>query len=677
MSLLAPLYLAALAALALPWLLHRFSDARPERRPFPSTRFLEATPPPVSRRRKLRYRVLFALRALALVALALLFAEPWIERPEALGDARERHVVAIDTSLSMRAGERRERALDAAREALAAVPPGDTVQLVAFDDDVVLVGEEPLTVEAARAALERGADTAFAPGFAAADYGRVMQRLDRLADDSELPLVATLITDLQRSALPERRNALYAPRLAAFDIVDVGEDEANVALSAEATSADGAQASVQVTLVASASGAADDPAYAREVLLSHDGRTLARESVRLAPGERERVVFDAVTLPETLEPRFDVAFARPDALVEDDAVTVPIALDGGRRVALSALGERAPDAARVFVTTALEADGAASVDASALATGQLPDDTRRLVVFAALGDGQSLPPELERHVARGGAALVVDAGRRESDAAAPDGESGSSIAASVRGHAVGRVDESHPLALGRIDWGDTRFFAPGDVVVGERDTVLLETAERRPVLIERASENGLLLILNERLDGGDSNLPFQPAFVALMARIVDWFDAGRAVPERATVGQSIALPVNVQVIDPDERPLVPFADTASAGAITLERPGLHTVVGAHGEQTLAVGIDPRESDLAALDEQTLAGWLGRHAADGEGGPDAAAGTDDVAAPSVTSDERDAVRRLPLWPFILPLLAVLLLAETLYANRRLDVRRDGT
>jgi len=670
MNLVAPLYLAALAALALPWLLHRFSDARPERRPFPSTRFLEPTPPPVSRRRKLRHRALLALRALAVVALALLFAEPWIARPDALGNARERHVVAIDTSLSMRAGERFERALEAAREALAAVPAGDTVQLAAFDRDVTLIGDEPVAPEVARDALEAGArrgrqgDGPLVPGFAAADYGRLMQRLDRLADDAGLPLRATLISDAQRTSLPERRNALYAPRLASLDIIDVGAGEANVSLVAKAASGDGAQARIVATLVASAGGADDAGALAREVVLSSDGRTLARESVRLEPGGRERLVFDAITLPESVEPRFDVALATADALPDDDAVVVPVGLDGERRVALAAIGERATDAARVFVTTALEADGSASVDASTLATGQLPEDAWRLVVFAALGDGAELPAELERHVARGGAALVIDAGRRDG---VLDGEGGGALVADARGRPVGRVDESHPLALGEIDWSDVRFFAPGGIVPDERDTVLVETADRRPVLIERASDSGLLLLLNERLDGGDSNLPFQPAFVALMRHVVDWFDAGRSVPERLTVGDPLVLPANVQVLAPDGSPLVAFADTASAGPIVLDTPGLYTVAGALGEQTLTVATDPRESDLAPIDADALAGWRDRHAAEP---PDA------TPVSEGASDAR-RIRRLPLWPFVLPLLAALLLAETLYANRRLDVRRDGT
>ena len=91
---------------------------------------------------RLRYRALLALRVLALVALCLLFAEPWIPRPASLVDARALHVIAVDTSLSMRTGERFERALDVARERLAAVPEGDPVRVLAFDREAIALGEE-------------------------------------------------------------------------------------------------------------------------------------------------------------------------------------------------------------------------------------------------------------------------------------------------------------------------------------------------------------------------------------------------------------------------------------------------------------------------------------------------------------------------------------------------------
>lgn len=649
MSLLSPWYLAALAALALPWLLHRFNDSRPDSRPFPSTRFLEATAPPVSRRHQLRHRLLLSLRALALLALCVLFAEPWVSRPEALGDARRLHVLAVDVSLSMRAGERFERARDAARDMLADVPPDDPVVMMSFANEVVRINAEPATADVVAADLTR-----LEPGYARADYGQVMQRIGKLASESSMPTRAVLISDLQQSALPDRRGALFAPDLGALELVDVGRGESNVALTAEATSDNGAQARIIARVISSSTETLE-----RTVIVSDDGGERARRRVRLPPMGRENVVFDAMSLPESGAQFLTLALEEEDDLAADDAVVVDVLVDGERQVALAALDGRVAAAPRVFVSTALEADDGSRVDVDSLGTGQLPLEQRRMVVFTPLGADAGLPDALRRYVARGGAALVIDASVRDD----------SSLA--LEGSGVGLVDETHALGLGEIDWGDTRFFGLGGYLPREGDRVLIETADRRPVLIERPSENGRLLILNERLDGVDGNLPFQPAFVTLMRLVVDWFDASRAVPSAVLAGEPVALPVNVQVIDPDGRSMVSLSETAQVQSLSFDMPGRYTVVSAFGDQSVTVGVDPRESDLSILSDDDRTAWVERHRVDSDVADEQSPAADD------SWRDPDAGTAMSLWPMILPLLAVLLLAETLLANRRLDVRRAGT
>ena len=654
MSLLSPWYLLALGALALPWLLHRFNDARPDLHPFPSTRFLEATAPPVSRRHQLRHRLLLALRVLALIALCVLFAEPWISRPETLGDARRLHVLAVDASLSMRAGERFARAVDAARETLDGIPPDDPVMVMTFASEAVQLTAEPVTAVAAVDELVR-----LSPGHARADYGQIMQRIGKLANESALPTRAVLFSDLQRSALPERRGALFAPSLTTLEVVDVSDSESNASLTAEATSDNGAQARIIAQVASSSSETME-----RTIIVSTADTELARRRISLQPLARENVIFEAVTLPERGEPRFSLRFENGDDLVEDDAVVVDVLLDGGREIALAAIGARVSAAPRVFVTTALEAEGGARVDTESIGTNQLPDDERRLVVFAPLG-ADALPDSLRRYVARGGAALLVEASIR--DQSLPASES----TLELKGTGVGRIDETHALGLGEISWAETRFFGLGGYRLQENDKVLIETEDRRPVLIQRPSENGLMLILNERLDGVDSNLPFQPAFVTLMRLIVDWFDASRAVPSQVLAGVAVSLPVNVQVIDPQGESMVSLDGTTQVQSLSLDAPGRYTVVSAFGEQPLMVGIDPRESDLVPMSDDDRTAWVDRHDIE-----EASAGIErqPTAGAEYPPDARSA---LSLWPMILPVLAVLLLAETLLANRRLDVRRAGT
>ncbi len=79
MHFLAPLWLGALAALALPLALHLLSRGRGRRVPLASTRLLESALSVRGRRLKPSDLALLALRAACLAAVALALAEPWID----------------------------------------------------------------------------------------------------------------------------------------------------------------------------------------------------------------------------------------------------------------------------------------------------------------------------------------------------------------------------------------------------------------------------------------------------------------------------------------------------------------------------------------------------------------------------------------------------------------------
>jgi hypothetical protein len=100
---LVPAFLAGLAALAIPLLMHlRHRDRdRPFR--FPSLMFLEQLPIRTSQRQRITDWPLLLLRALAVAALVFAFARPVLTDRAAIGgDTRRRAVVlVVDRSLSM------------------------------------------------------------------------------------------------------------------------------------------------------------------------------------------------------------------------------------------------------------------------------------------------------------------------------------------------------------------------------------------------------------------------------------------------------------------------------------------------------------------------------------------------------------------------------------------------
>ena len=113
MAFLAPLFLAALAAVALPVLLHLRKNRPKETIAFSSLMFLEENPPVTKTRSRLQDILLLILRCLAIALLILAFARPFFpakDKPAASADGAAMNFILIDTSASMR-GEPSDKAL--------------------------------------------------------------------------------------------------------------------------------------------------------------------------------------------------------------------------------------------------------------------------------------------------------------------------------------------------------------------------------------------------------------------------------------------------------------------------------------------------------------------------------------------------------------------------------------
>ncbi len=667
MSLLFPAYLLGFLGLALPWILHRFSDQQPPVLLFPSNQFLDATTPPVSRKRTLRYRALLALRVLSLALLCLLFAQPWINRDAVPTALQQHHMIVLDRSLSMRASGRWDEAIDRARGLIDEVG-GGSAELLAFDRRVVVLAST-IAYGAGESGVSLGAALDdVQPGFAPGDYGSVMQRLDRLANERELPVKVWLISDMQASALPAQLNALYAPNVAEFELLPVeGDDKLNVHLVAQAQSSNSATAQISVSLLASRAGAntSSEP-VTRTVQVESSAGIIEQRSVTLTPGEVSAFSFDELVIPAESNPQFIVSLLEPDSLAEDNLHTLPIVEPQATAIVLLNGPDTQNSSAQVFVTTALETDAVAEVELLRGNAAQVPSDTAHLVT----GRDVSAAVELDilQFVDTGSNALLFNTG---SDSV--------NVSTRLEGVGVGAMDDAHPLALGEISWLGTRFFDLPPMELIDGDKLLLATADGQSVLVERDTNRGRLLILNDPLDGLASNLPLQPAFVALMQSLIRYFDASTSLPDQIVIGERLSLPVNAQIIDSTGESLVSIADRGQPASIELSEPGIYTVLSTRGEQPVRAVLEPSEADLSTLDDETTTQWQARYSDDAD-----EATTADQAATSITSgiDTRlltsggDPMRHA-IWQWLLPLVALLLFAEGWFANRRLDVRRDGS
>src|SRR4051812_27107714 len=142
MGVLAPLFLAGLAGLSLPVILHLIRRTPRERVQFSSLMFLTQTPPRLSRRSRLDQILLLVLRLAVLGLLAFAFARPFLRDSALLSlkDLPQRRVaILVDTSASMNRGDLWQQAVKAVQSELKELGPRDEVALYRFADQVVPV----------------------------------------------------------------------------------------------------------------------------------------------------------------------------------------------------------------------------------------------------------------------------------------------------------------------------------------------------------------------------------------------------------------------------------------------------------------------------------------------------------------------------------------------------------
>src|SRR5947199_4624435 len=150
-------FLAALAAVAIPIVIHSVFRPRARRASLGTLRFLQIVLAQHARRRRLMHWLLLGLRLLCLALIAFLFARPyWLA--DSVGDKRTT-VLLIDQSASMSLkldGERLvDRATAAARQLMADARSNEHFHVAFFDHAV-----HPLAAPTpAPSASERPADT--------------------------------------------------------------------------------------------------------------------------------------------------------------------------------------------------------------------------------------------------------------------------------------------------------------------------------------------------------------------------------------------------------------------------------------------------------------------------------------------------------------------------------------
>lgn len=202
------LYIAGVALVGVPIVLHMIRRTPQGRVPFSTLMFLQPSPPRMTHRSRIEHWLLLLLRALAVTLLALAFARPYWRESEQLSVSKggRRLAVLIDTSASLRRTGLWQQSHERVARLLKDLDPTDSVAVFTFDTTLksVLRFDEwdQLTPEARRPLLDERLKQ-LSPSWNGTDLGHALSDVvatitERGSDMQAKSIELVVVSDFQQ-----------------------------------------------------------------------------------------------------------------------------------------------------------------------------------------------------------------------------------------------------------------------------------------------------------------------------------------------------------------------------------------------------------------------------------------------------------------------------------------------
>ena len=661
MGFFTPWFLAGAVAVGLPIWLHLLKRHKTDPKLFPSLMFFEYRETSSVKHRRLDHILLFVLRTLMILLLALLFASPFIRRSAGASDGKKLTVVAIDRSFSMRDGDRLARAKEQAMQVLGNLKPGDQAQVIALAGQVqslTQVVNDPGALRAAVAAVQ--------PSDSRASYGELARYLRTLSEGQKMPLEVHLASDMQRSAMPPGFADLRLAPGTTLIPHPVGVPEKNWTLEnvvAPRRVFDPKRVKIQATVAGFGT-----PAAKRNVTLLLNGRELQSKSVDVPENGRAQVEFLGLEAPYGFS-KGEVHIDAADTLPGDDHYFFSTERTDPRKVLFIDDGRR--PRAELYFRTALDSSG----DGGFQMDTQRPESAAAAnfssFAFVVVNDPASVPQNLEsalEHYVNAGGSVLVALG--PGSAVLPrvpvlDEAIQASSYAGREGDlflTVTDIDSGHP-ALRSVDRFNGVKFYQAIHVGAAKSRVLAKLNDGTPLVLERTLGEGKVLAFTSTFDNVLNDLPIHASWVPFVAQAALYLGGGGAEqPVNVAVDSYVELRTGdskgaaAEVSDPDGKRVLSLEEAVKARNFALDREGFYEIKTAAGRRSLvAAHADRRESNLATIPPETLDLWKGTGSTDS---------TPSGGAPGA-ADAAD--KPWGLWPYILLLLLGVAVAESVVAD----------
>ena len=636
MSFLYPLFLAGIAAVGLPIILHMVRRHTRKRVTFSSLMFLRTALPRFKNRSHLEDLPLLILRCILLCLLAFAFSRPFFPRETAADQIHlgRRIVVLIDTSASMRRAGMWDRAISEAQAVLKAVSRTDQVCVMSFDRRIqTLVGfEEWWALDAAqRASIVAEYISELSPGWARTNLGHALVAAaeaieDDEVNDGQLPLAVrqvVLISDLQAGSNLEALHAYEWPEGMELVIKPIRcQGTTNAALHLVANRDHLARPgsddlpNIRITNSADAIAEKFQLSWADEIPPGASGRAtgvyvpaghsiVVRVPSRANGSAGQKLVltgddhdFDnTLHMAPCLKEQVNILYVGSDDANDSDGMLYYVQ--------------------RAFVATRSLNPHIISRPADRLTDTDIA--TAHLIIATDTIEQEHFV-WLRRSLESGGAILLV---MKSPDAATTLAglaglESIESQEADVDKYAMlSQIDFEHPLLVPfseprfgdftRIHFWKHRRINLADVP-GARVLAWLDS--NAPALFELHVGEGSLLVLTSGWHPSDSQLALSSKFVPLLYSILEYTGVLAGQQSQYFVGDHVPIPhslrsssANVQIRKPDDS--VVSLEAGQRTFTQTELPGVYAIESSAGNQLFAVNLPVAECKTAAMPIEEL------------------------------------------------------------------------
>jgi hypothetical protein len=672
-GLLAPWFLGGLVALGLPIFVHLLQQYRQTPLPFSSLMFFEKRTQSSIKHRRLKYLLLFALRCLLILLLALAFARPYIHSNAiARAGSGRAFVFALDNSFSMRQDDRFNRAKQAAIAAVNTMREGDRGQVITFGGPARLVTDMIGDKQALRAAL-----TGVEVGDDASSYAELSRALRAAAESFRTDITAEVFSDAQKSSMPASFSDLRLPDGTKFNFHSVADQPvANWAVENVDAPRRVFDTKKVRTLATIASYGPQDAT--RKVSLIANGKTLETKDLKVPANGRATVEFLTLDAPYGLT-RCEIRIDGGDSFPGDDRWYFSVER-ADPKPALVVHGDN-DNASTLYIRTALEAATEPAFTVESITANQAANANVPKYAFVILSDPGPLPQKFSEALdqfVQGGGSVLISVGRNSTQGRALPvaGIQLTTLNTVARENApivtVASVDNSYAAFGQGQSWAGVDFFQTGtlNIAAGAPDTrIAARFSNGLPMLVDRTVGSGHAIIFASTFDNVANNLPLQAVWLPFLEQLTHQMGGIGTGRGNYRVGSYVELRspkekgVSVEIVGPEGKRLLTLAESTKAETFQFPAAGFYDIRRANGREELAaVNPDRRESDFTLVPAETLDLWKNTGIAAKSGQTAGATGTQEENA--------------ELWWWILALLAVMAVAESVLGNRHIAAGKEA-